>query len=136
LNGNPAPCDRPVQTHGKLQQDEMERKVAPYVMQARRTYPDAKRRFLDGLAAGHHFFVSAQLRSADRSEVVFIAVSTIEHGEISGTIASEISTVAGYQQNDPYRLPETEIVDWTISHPDGTEEGNFVGKYLETLGAH
>ena len=25
-----------------------------------------------------------------------------------------------------------EVLDWTISKPDGTEEGNFVGKFLDT----
>jgi hypothetical protein len=31
-----------------------------------------------------------------------------------------------------YAFAETEVMDWLISHPDGSEEGNFVGKFLDT----
>jgi hypothetical protein len=30
-------------------------------------------------------------------------------------------------------LPEQPIRDWMITNPDGTEEGNLIGKYLDTL---
>ena len=29
-------------------------------------------------------------------------------------------------------VPELEVLDWTVSKPDGTEDGNFVGKFLDT----
>ena len=29
-------------------------------------------------------------------------------------------------------MKESDVLDWTISKPDGTEEGNFVGKFLDT----
>lgn len=29
-------------------------------------------------------------------------------------------------------FPETDMLDWPITRPDGTEEGNFVGKFLDT----
>ena len=32
---------------------------------------------------------------------------------------------------DPYTFPEGELVDWLITHPDGSEEGNVVGKFLD-----
>lgn len=28
---------------------------------------------------------------------------------------------------------EKDIIDWLISKPDRSEEGNFVGKFLDTL---
>jgi hypothetical protein len=29
-------------------------------------------------------------------------------------------------------VPESEVLDWTIARPDGSEEGNFIGKYLDS----
>ena len=65
-------------------------------------------------------------------EQVFIAVRSIEGGTIRGKIWSEIATVRGYRFGDAYAFPETELLDWLITHPDGTEEGNEVGKFLDT----
>ena len=31
----------------------------------------------------------------------------------------------------PVMFPESELVDWVITHPDGIEEGNVVGKFLD-----
>ena len=28
-------------------------------------------------------------------------------------------------------FPESEVLDWTIVHPDGHDEGNYVGKFME-----
>ena len=70
-------------------------------------------------------------------EQVFVAVKTIENGIFVGRIASEIQAATGYRLGQEYRFPETELVDWTITHMDGTEEGNFVGKLLdEQQGIH
>jgi hypothetical protein len=33
---------------------------------------------------------------------------------------------------DRYATAETELLDWLITKPDGTEEGNVVGKFLDT----
>ncbi len=106
--------------------------IKPYVEKARKTYPEAKARFLAGLPVNNFFFVTARLRDdAGRWEQVFIAVREIKDGIISGLIASDIETVSGYQAGNKYSLPESEILDWTISKPDGTEEGNFVGNFLD-----
>jgi hypothetical protein len=32
---------------------------------------------------------------------------------------------------DPYKLSERDLTDWLISKPDGSEEGNVVGKFLD-----
>ena len=36
-------------------------------------------------------------------------------------------------EDEPTSLsfPETAVLDWTIRHADGREEGNFMGRYLE-----
>jgi hypothetical protein len=130
-----APKDKPVGASG----DEVRRfeeAIKPYVEQARKTYPEAKQRFLKGLPRGYTFFVTARLYDAEhRFEQVFVAVREIKDGRIRGVIASEVQTVSGFKQGDPHTLPESELYDWTISRPDGSEEGNFVGKFLDTYQA-
>lgn len=115
------------------QNDRLQKAIEPLVKQARESYPQARQRFLAGLPAGYHFEVVATLTDGSRkTEQVFIAVQRIADGFIEGYINNEIRLVSGYRARDPYRLLETEIVDWCITAPDGSEEGNVVGKWLET----
>ena len=127
-----APRDTPL-PENQAQKQKLDTAIQPLVKQARATYPDARRRFIAGLPPGEAFFVTASIRDrSGMSEQVFIAVRTIEAGTISGTIASDISLVQGYKAGDAYSLPEGAIIDWLIAKPDGSEEGNLVGKFLDT----
>lgn len=127
-----APKDKPVQTKSSEVQ-KLEEAIKPYLEMARKTYTQAKERFLKGLPPKQTFFVTARLYdSSGRFEQVFIAVNEIKDGRIKGLIWSDVQLVSGYQKGDSYTFPESELIDWTITKPDGTEEGNFVGKFLET----
>ena len=127
-----APKDKPVRARGD-QVTQFEEAIRPHVETARKTYPQARERFLKRLPPEHTFFITTKLRDASgRFEQVFVAVREIKGGQISGRIWSDINLVSGYKLGDPYTFPESELIDWTISRPDGTEEGNFVGKFLET----
>jgi hypothetical protein len=127
-----APKDR--STHiEKNEKQRFDEAIKPYVEKARRTYPEAKERFLKGLPPKHTFFVTTRLYdSAGHFEQVFIAVNQIKDGQIKGLIWSDIQLVSGYKHGDSYTFPESELIDWTISRPDGTEEGNFVGNFLDS----
>ena len=127
-----APKDKPnhVESSGL---SAFEAAIAPHVAHAKQTYPEAKRRFLAGLPKGQSFFVTTRLHDGSGAfEQVFIAVRSIEGGTIRGRIWSEVTGVRGYRHGDAYAFPETDLIDWTIAHPDGTEEGNEVGKFLDT----
>ena len=127
-----APKDKPVNA-GASQAEQIEAAIKPYIEKAKSTYPQAKTRFLNGLPPRQTFFVTTRLHdSSKRIEQVFIAVNEIKEGRISGVIASEIHLVSGYREGDKYSFPESELIDWTISKPDGTEEGNFVGNFLDS----
>ena len=126
-----APVDKsqPVKS---AEQKAFDDAIKPYIEKARKTYPEAKERFLAGLPPKHFFFVTTRLHDdAGHWEQVFIAVLEIKDGIIKGLIASDIEMVSGYKAGDKYSLPESELIDWTVSKPDGTEEGNFVGKFLD-----
>jgi hypothetical protein len=126
------PKDKPVSAKGS-EVEHFEEAIKPYIETARRTYPEAKGRFLKGLPPKHSFFITTRLYdSAGRFEQVFIAVREITGGKIKGLIWSDVQLVPGYKYGDTYIFPESELIDWTISKPDGTEEGNFVGKFLDS----
>ena len=126
-----APKDRPISTTG-YEMTKLEEAIKPYLEKAKETYPDAKRRYLAGLQPSDIFFVTTKLQDADgNGEQVFVRVSRIRKNTIYGTIASQILLVSGYANGDEYKFPESNLVDWVFAKPDGTEEGNFVGKFLD-----
>ena len=43
---------------------------------------------------------------------------------------------AGSSFGDSYQFSESDLLDWLITHPDGSEEGNFVGKFLDSYGSN
>ncbi len=108
------PKDQPHQ----VSTDELrkfEEAIKPYVEKARKTYPDAKKRFLAGLPPKQVFFVTTRLHdSSGKFEQVFIYVKEIKDGTITGIISSDIETVAGFKLRDSYSFPESELMDWTI----------------------
>lgn len=127
-----APPDRPVQVAGEAELEALAKAIAPYREEARRTYPTAKKRFLAGLPPGHHFFVTATLREGAKQENVFVSVSEIKDGVVVGRLASDVALLSEHKSGDPVQLPELDVEDWTITRPDGGEDGNVVGKFLDT----
>lgn len=108
--------------------------IAPYVAQGQRTYPEAKRRYLAGLPPKHQFSVLVRLTDdAGRFEIIFIRVHDIDPatGEIKGSISNTVNVVHGYHRGQILTLPESRVLDWTITRPDGSEEGNVVGNFLD-----
>jgi|ERR1700677_2042710 uncharacterized protein YegJ (DUF2314 family) len=107
--------------------------IAPYVEEARKSYPTAKARFLQGLPSDQAFFVTVRLKDATgRSERVFLQVAEIRSTTVFGTIANKVVLVEGFKVGQRYSVDESDILDWMIAKPDGSEEGNFVGKFLDT----
>jgi hypothetical protein len=129
------PQDRPTDVRGKTEIEEYRAAIAPYVAKARQTYPAAKKRYLAGLPRGQTFFVVTNLHDkTGLTEQVFVAVTGVRDAQITGRIATDNLTVTGYKKGDPYSFPESDMIDWLITHPDGTEEGNVVGKFLDQRG--
>jgi hypothetical protein len=127
-----APSDQP-KALTKEQIPDNAKAIAPYVAMARKSYPGARQRFLSGLRRGQSFFLVTRLVDAKGHwEQVFIHVETIVDGQITGTIASDIRIVSGFKPGQIYKFPESDMLDWLISSQDGSEEGNFVGKFLDT----
>jgi hypothetical protein len=132
-----APPDRTTGTSLHCQLAAMKRAIAPMSAEARASFPAARERFERGLPPRHTFFVSTWLQdSAEHQELVFVAVdSVIGKGDatrIAGRIWSPVQLVRGYSYRQPYTFAVTELVDWMVARPDGSEEGNAVGKFMDT----
>jgi uncharacterized protein YegJ (DUF2314 family) len=96
--------------------------------------PEAKKKYLAGLPAKQVFYVTIKLYDAPKKnyEQAFVRVTEWKGETIYGTIDSELSMIRNHSQGEKLACNESEILDWVISKPDGTEEGNFVGKFLDT----
>jgi hypothetical protein len=128
-----SPKDVPLALTSTKEAAAYDRRLAPYVAKGRATYPAAKKRFLSGLPRGHHFAVKARLKDkSGHFEDCFIGVRKIENGRVFGVVDSQILLVEGYKSGQPVVLPESQVDDWVIVRPDGSEEGNFVGKFMDT----
>jgi hypothetical protein len=126
------PPNKPLGMTSKEKLAAYDRAIAPYVAKARATYPSAKKRFLAGLPPGHRFSVRVPLFDADGSrEDSFVDVEKISGGKITGTIATNLLLVSRYKTGQRITIPESQIDNWLILRPDGTEEGNAVGKFLD-----
>jgi hypothetical protein len=128
-----APRDQPLTASSGSDAMRMFFAMEPYVAHARASWPDAKRRFVAGLPRRHSFFVTTRLRDASgRVEQAFVAVDSVSAERVYGRLWSRILVVDGYRFGQPYDFPEDDLIDWMIARPDGTEEGNIVGRFLDT----
>ena len=127
------PSDRPFHTDSAASAC-VDRAIQARIAEARRTFPRALQLFATGLPAGHHFSVTTRLH--DRTghfEQVFVRADSIARDTVFGRIASEIGFVQGFRSGQAYPVSFPNVLDWTIVRADGTEDGNFVGKYLDSL---
>ncbi|MFZ0929782.1 MAG: hypothetical protein WAN11_14340 [Syntrophobacteraceae bacterium] len=121
------PQDKPEE----LGRDLVESMAQPYIEEAKRTYPQAKARFQSGLPAGYTFFVTIDLHENKFHENAFMAVRKIFDGNVTAVLATKLINVKSLQYGKLCVFPESEVIDWTITSPDGKEEGNFVGRFLD-----
>ena len=127
-----APADKPAGAAGPGQIRKFEEAIAPYVNKAKETLPRAKKRYLKGLRKGEIFFVTTRLYGNGKYEQVFLRVTAWEGETIRGRLASDVSVVTNHKRGEDVICKESEVLDWTISKPDGSEEGNFVRKFLDS----
>lgn len=132
-----APTNRPLVLIGTKEGAKLkafEKIIAPAVKEAQKTLPQAKQRFLLGLPSDEAFFLTTRIYDTDGSfEQVFIRVTNWESTTVIGTIANELRAVQQYHPNQSIEFPEKDILDWTITKSDGSEEGNFVGRFIDIL---
>jgi uncharacterized protein YegJ (DUF2314 family) len=125
------PADKPVPAASSENSRKLDQAIAPYVKKAKATLPQAKEEFLNGLAKGDEFFVTTRIYNPDgKYEQVFLSVTSWTGQTIRGVLATNSSLIP-IKRGDAVICKERDVLDWTISKADGTEEGNFVGKFLD-----
>ena len=130
-----APVDKPFQAT-KEQLAEYDKAIAPYVAKARATYAAAKTRFLAGLPPGYSFSVRVRLKDSNgRREDSFLTVTKISGEKITGRLGT-VTLLRNYKTGQTITVKESEIDNWVIVRPDGSEEGNYVGKFLDHYKPH
>lgn len=129
-----APTDKPHNLKGADQLEKYDELIAPYVEQAQKTLPKARKKYMKGLKDGQAFFLTTRIYDGlGNYEQIFVRVTSWENQRVSGTIANQLNAVKGFSFGQEITFPESDILDWLITHPDGKEEGNFVGNFLDTF---
>ncbi|GAA4358967.1 hypothetical protein GCM10023185_25120 [Hymenobacter saemangeumensis] len=102
--------------------------IADAVREARRTLPQARKRFQAGLPAGAECQLLVRVVAGD---TLFRPTPVRVIGWRDGKVQA-LLPLATASDKIPVSFPESAVLDWTILRSDGREEGNFVGRYLET----
>jgi hypothetical protein len=134
VDPKPGPPDRPTRLTGADQTANYERMIAPYEKRGRATYPAAKQKFLHGLPPDYRFSVRVRFydsKNRAHYEDAFVHVDAIKNGKIDGRIVVKMGVVTERKEGERVVIPESEVRDWLILRSDGTEEGNYVGKFLD-----
>lgn len=96
--------------------------------EARRTLAQARQRFNRSLPAGDQLFVTATLLDDAANRVPqLVQVQSWQDGRVSGRLVGTNLP----EGNNHEEFDEADVVDWLILHPDESEEGNYVGKFLD-----
>jgi hypothetical protein len=108
--------------------------IQPYVQMARRSYPEAKARFQKGLPADRKFLVTVRAYDEQNNfEQIFVEVHKLEDGQVKGAVSMSSGKLPGLAPGDKVAIPEDQVLDWCILSPDGAQEGNVVGKFLDVV---
>lgn len=128
------PIDLPTPTDAAATA-KLERALEPYIAQARKTWPAVRARFASGLPKGRTLSVVTRLQDAEgKHEMLFVLVRAIEPktNRVVGVINNDVRLLKDHRRGDAVFVEDKDIRDWVIVAPDGSEEGNVVGKFLDT----
>ncbi|QJX46495.1 hypothetical protein HMJ29_05910 [Hymenobacter taeanensis] len=99
--------------------------------EARRTLPQLRQRYQRGLPAGATCYLTAVvLNEGATPEPVVVLVSSWQAGQVAGRIV-RVGPNGQTVANAPTDFAEAAVVDWLLLRPDGSEEGNYLGKFFD-----
>ena len=126
--------DHPVRLEGDAL-DEGERAMAALIRESKAELPHIRKRFEAGLREGEVLYLTVRLVHPDQSfEQAFVHVTEWTPQGVTGVMASELIRFTEPKRGDVLKFLESTAIDWTITGPGGTEEGNRLGHYLESRG--
>lgn len=96
--------------------------------------PLLKKKFLNGeLDSAEVYFVVILRDSIGRWEQVYMRVRQWQEDNIAAELSTNMNVVKGYPFKSIFTFSEDKCIDWIVIYPNGKEEGNFIGKYFESL---
>ena len=111
---------------------QFEEAIMPHVQEARSKLPKVKQRFQEGLDEGEMLYVVVRLpRSGGGFEQTYVVVKDWQGEDLLGAAPGQSVGLAAAPAGELVSFKEGSILDWVIVKPDGYEEGNFVGRFLE-----
>jgi tetratricopeptide (TPR) repeat protein len=125
--------ERPVDKPFAGERAKLDEMLKPYIEQARKTLPEIKARYQKGLPEKETLSVTTRLFGKDgRMEQVFVTVKNWNDDKINGLLASKVA-LEDHREGEALSVAEADVLDWTIVRADGSEEGNLIGKYLDSV---
>jgi hypothetical protein len=64
---------------------------------------------------------------------VFVVITGVRSDTLVGYLASEIGLVTQFRRGDRMLVLPDAVLDWTVVRPDGSEEGNLIGKLIDSV---
>lgn len=113
--------------------ERFEDAIAPQIQKAKATLDSTKGKFLAGLKNSDLYLTIRIADGRGNVEQVFVKAFFWNDGNVIGKISNTPMKVEGYKKGQSMTFSESDILDWTILHKDGTEEGNFIGKFVDKL---
>ncbi|TGE09646.1 hypothetical protein [Hymenobacter fodinae] len=100
--------------------------------EAKRTLPQLRQRYQRGLPVGTICYLTVNtLNESATPEPLVVEVATWQAGKLTGRIMRLSHEEGRAMAGAPVSFEETAILDWLLLRPNGAEEGNYVGKYLD-----
>lgn len=127
--------DSPKDCHGLMSYAAIQEIVDRHSPSAMEQWPSVRNRYLSGLPENESLFVRVLVAAeGSAAHYLFVVVDSIEGDKIWGRIWSDVTSSTGINHGERIVLMKEFISDWLISKPDGTEEGNRIGREIERSG--
>lgn len=108
----------------------------PQIEQAKTTLKEVHKRWNKGLPKGSQLFVTIRMyNEAGEFEHVLGRVDKWVPNRLFTTIASVMTVTDRFKPGQSLAFEQSIVVDWKIVNADGSEEGNYVRKFLEEYSA-
>ena len=131
-----APSDQPIALSDITSAEKLYAAMAPCSRKAMSAFGAVRERYRRGLPPKQSLFVVTRLEDTEHHrETVFVVADSMKKSRVFGRIWSPIQLVRGYRLGQPISLEERDLIDWMISRPDGSEEGNLLGKFVDKMQA-
>jgi len=110
------------------EQAQFNASLQPCIEHARDTFAEANYRFQDGLPRGGVFYA---IVFNDQQGTSYIEVDSSDSASIRGYVNFGNSIKGeSYTAGDNITLPQSDLIDWSITYPDRPAEGNLLSKYM------